>query len=63
MLTPATKMIDYVKAQVANSQSKKFRNPQKKLLWILLALFTALLCWGLLKNTKSRKRKPKAALW
>lgn len=63
MLKPATEIMDYVKTQVTKPQAEKLENSQKQILWFLFALFTAVLCWGLLKQTQSRKRKPKAALW
>lgn len=66
MSKPATEMINYVKAQVANPELKPretFKKTQKQLLWLVIALFATVVCWGVMKEMKSRKRKHKAALW
>jgi hypothetical protein len=63
MLKPATEMIDYAKAQVAKPHRETLEKTQKQLLWFVIALFAAFVCWGVVQGAKSRKRKPKAALW
>lgn len=63
MSKPAIEMIDYVKAQVAQPQIETSEKTQKQLLWLVIALVAAVVCWGVIKGEKSRKRKPKAALW